>query len=252
MSRQQPFERLHLKILLSVLPLCLISGLLMIEAEASAATLKLPSNLKTIDARAFYGDQSLDVVILPEGIRTIGSKAFADSSISEINLPSSLVSIANDALPSDKLFLNVKSAKGTYAYQWAVSQGHIHTCTMSPVTQTDVPAAGAVYYVELTFKGNYAQYASYQFNINVSWMNVQDVSSLGGSLKKFRITVQENTSPSSRQGTVTFTCGQEKDTYKLVQNAAPQTTFTVSPTRQTDVPAGGGTYSLCAGGLCHR
>ena len=215
-------KRMHQKKWLSAQSLILILILLMITSPASSATIKLPSRLQKIEPLAFYGDQSLDVVVLQEGIKSIGSKAFANSSVSEINLPSSLVSIADDALPTDDLFLTVNAKKGTYAYQWAVNHGFIYTFTISPASQTNVPAAGGTYYVYLTFEGNYAQYASYQFDCSVSWMTIKDVSALGGSKKSFRVTVQENTSTASRQGAVTFTCGQERGTYWLTQKGMPE------------------------------
>ena len=46
--------------------------------------------LKVIQAEAFCGDTSLDKVVLPDGIKRIESRAFADSTLTEINLPDSL------------------------------------------------------------------------------------------------------------------------------------------------------------------
>ena len=68
--------------------LCMLA--LMLLATAGAATLKLPAQLTAIEAMAFCGDKSLDEVTLPEGVLSIGAKAFADSSVKKINLPASL------------------------------------------------------------------------------------------------------------------------------------------------------------------
>ena len=57
--------------------------------------------LEVIEVEAFYGDDSLDEVVLPEGTVSIGSRAFANSSLRRINLPDSLTIIANAS--DDKL-----------------------------------------------------------------------------------------------------------------------------------------------------
>ena len=76
----------------------LLGILLIFSASAgNAATLTLPAGLKEIEAEAFYGDTSLDEVVLPEGLEKIGEKAFANSSIKRIYLPESLSSIGNNA-----------------------------------------------------------------------------------------------------------------------------------------------------------
>ena len=64
---------------------------------AAAGTLTLPTEVKEIQQEAFSGDTSLDEVVLPDGIVTIGSKAFSNSSVKRIYLPGSLKRIAFDA-----------------------------------------------------------------------------------------------------------------------------------------------------------
>lgn len=71
--------------------------LLLLVPSASAQTLTLPDNLTDIEEEAFMGDESIGRVILPDGIRTIRSKAFASSSVYEIYLPENLTYIAPDA-----------------------------------------------------------------------------------------------------------------------------------------------------------
>ena len=65
--------------------------------QALAYTLILPEQLKIIEGGAFEGDQSIDEVLLPEGIEEIYDRAFADSSVTRINLPDSLTWISEDA-----------------------------------------------------------------------------------------------------------------------------------------------------------
>lgn len=63
----------------------------------SGASTKIPSGTTVISASAFQGSGVMDV-ILPEGLLTIGEKAFADcSGLYYVNLPASLTSIAENA-----------------------------------------------------------------------------------------------------------------------------------------------------------
>ncbi len=89
-----------------------------------ADVLRLPSQLEIIDFEAFSGSSSLDEVELPEGLVSIGSRAFADSSLRKINLPGSLNFIANNAFDGpDKVSITAKA--GTFGYDWAVEHGYI-------------------------------------------------------------------------------------------------------------------------------
>ena len=64
---------------------------------ASADTLVVSAEKKSVGADAFRGDKTLGSVVLEEGITSVGSGAFADSSLREITLPSSLTYIAENA-----------------------------------------------------------------------------------------------------------------------------------------------------------
>lgn len=68
-----------------------------ISAAAMAETMLLPMELLEIGEEAFYADTSLDDVILPDGVVSIGSRAFADSSVNIITVPASVTEIAEDA-----------------------------------------------------------------------------------------------------------------------------------------------------------
>ena len=59
---------------------------------------------------------------MPENIRTIGSKAFASSGVTAVNLPDSLTYIADDAF-DDTDIATLTVNEGTYAYNWAVDRG---------------------------------------------------------------------------------------------------------------------------------
>ncbi|MGN1021545.1 MAG: BACON domain-containing protein [Aristaeellaceae bacterium] len=88
------------------------------------AVLAMPASLRVIEAEAFCGSAAIDSVVLPEGIQEIRSRAFADSSLSEINLPASLTFIADDAFDGLET-LKISATPDTYAYQWAVGHGYL-------------------------------------------------------------------------------------------------------------------------------
>ena len=62
-------------LLLTTLTLCLLACC----GIAAAETLTLPSDLTAVEEQAFYADASLEQVVLPEALLSIGGKAFADS-----------------------------------------------------------------------------------------------------------------------------------------------------------------------------
>lgn len=75
--------------------------------------LTLPSTLKTIPERAFYGCTSLASLYLPEGLTTIGNYAFYNtSSLPKVTLPASLTSIGTDAFASSGI-TTLEYAEGT-------------------------------------------------------------------------------------------------------------------------------------------
>ena len=89
-------------------------------AEA-LATITLPNSLKVIEEKAFYGDTSIEKVVVPEGATEIGSEAFADSSLVEIELPDSLESIADNTFDGVE-DLTITAPEDSYAYDWAVKK----------------------------------------------------------------------------------------------------------------------------------
>lgn len=107
-----------------VLALLLVSPDLAVLAEEAAA-IRLPSSLKVIEDEAFYGDTSIEKVIVPEGATEIGERAFANSSLTEINLPDSITSIADTAFDGLDV-LKVTANEGSYAYNWASENDYIY------------------------------------------------------------------------------------------------------------------------------
>lgn len=88
---------------------------------AKADVLKLPAELVEIESEAFQNDTALDVVELPWGVETIGSKAFANSSVTKIYIPGSVRSIAPDAFDGTQAV--ICSAPSGYGSDYAGQQG---------------------------------------------------------------------------------------------------------------------------------
>ena len=128
----------------------LIAMLLILAAcPALADIMKLPEGVISIEEEAFQDDQRLDIVLLPGGLKTIGARAFADSSVAAVNLPDSLEFIADDAFAGASLNVIVAS-KGRYAYSWAVAHGYVENETLFDIRlftrweqAQDVPAKRA-------------------------------------------------------------------------------------------------------------
>ena len=102
-----------------------VSLLFSLSAEVFADTLTLPAALREIGEEAFYGDASLDEVVIPDGTETIGPRAFADSGLKRILIPDSVNGIADDAfagLPED---FTIWAAKYSYACEHALSHGYL-------------------------------------------------------------------------------------------------------------------------------
>lgn len=96
------------------LVLALLSGCC---GGALADVLTLPGSLTEIGESAFEGDASLDEVGIPDGVLSIGARAFANSSVGVVNLPPSLTYIAPDAFDNTPRAV-FYADRGTYAYTW--------------------------------------------------------------------------------------------------------------------------------------
>ncbi len=112
--------------------MCLALGLMM-TAAARADTLALPSGVTEVEAEAFYGDKSLDRVVLPEGTLYICEKAFAYSSVRSIVLPASLKEIASDAFEG-VTSLTAYVTKGSAAESFCKSSGITCGPTVTGIT----------------------------------------------------------------------------------------------------------------------
>lgn len=104
------------------LVLCVLtafSACLFASAASASGVINLPEDLIVIETEAFGNLKNVGKVVLHDDIRRIESRAFADSSFSEITLPKELEFIAPDAFDGcNNLTLYVY--KDTYAHRWAV------------------------------------------------------------------------------------------------------------------------------------
>jgi len=95
----------------------------------------VPANTKEIRSGAFTG-MPMEEFILPEGVESIGSGAFADcDDLLYVNLPGSLTEIAADAFDADSAVTLVVT-NGTYAQEFAESTGLTVAVLNPEVTET--------------------------------------------------------------------------------------------------------------------
>ena len=112
-----------------------ISDTVFAEASVNVHTANaavLPANTTTIGSEAFKSMPTVEF-ILPEGVETIGSGAFAGcDDLLYINLPDSLTKIEADAFDADsKVTLVVTN--GTYAHEFAAASG-LNTAVLNAET----------------------------------------------------------------------------------------------------------------------
>ena len=84
--------------------------------EALADSMRLPDALQQIEEEAFYGDVSLDEVVIPYGATSIGDWAFASGGLRKIYIPETVTRIADNAFDAG---VTVVSSEHSYAYEYA-------------------------------------------------------------------------------------------------------------------------------------
>ncbi len=99
-----------------LLALCLCPGL--VRAEGFV----FPAGLLEIEEEAFYGDEALREAELPEGLMSIGPRAFMNSGLQRVVLPGSLTQIAEDAFSGCE-GLRAAAPAGSYAYDYCRRAG---------------------------------------------------------------------------------------------------------------------------------
>ena len=89
--------------------------------EALAAVMTLPKKVQTIDERAFYGDTSMDEVVMPYGSENIGELAFAYSGLKRITIPNTVSYIADNAFEGIT-GLTIAAPAGSKAQEYAEAE----------------------------------------------------------------------------------------------------------------------------------
>lgn len=82
----------------------------------------LPAELEKIVEEAFYGDDSLDEVVVPYGTTVIGPRAFAYSGVKKITIPNTVSAIAEDAFEGVQDIV-ICSMVSSYAESYADEYG---------------------------------------------------------------------------------------------------------------------------------
>ena len=157
--------------------------LLLTACTAFADTLQLPSGLKTIDDEAFMNDTALDSVIVPEGIISIGERAFFGTSISQLTLPSSLKEIGSDAFYGCT-DLTVTVPSGSWAYEWALKNGYLKNKKDSE-TQVILPGtiqAGEDLTVSIIGASNTVEHSIYLINDHDKTSKNRSIIKTSGSI----------------------------------------------------------------------
>ena len=92
-----------------------------LDAAFETPDFVLPAALTEIDEEAFEGIAA-SVVKVPDKVKTIGSKAFANAvNLRQIQIPASVTSIAGDAFEGTSVA--IFGVENSYAHTWAVSHG---------------------------------------------------------------------------------------------------------------------------------
>ena len=103
--------------------LCVLAALCLMMAPAFAATINIPESLTVIPDEMFEGSTGMTTVVVPDTVTSIGSKAFANTSITSITIHSNVKLIADDAFDgcSDDLVAYVNT--GSYAETYFKAKG---------------------------------------------------------------------------------------------------------------------------------
>jgi len=104
--------------------LLVIVLLFSLSCEAFAQTLVLPASLREIGDEAFYGDESLNEVVIPYGTEYIGERAFACSGLRKITIPETLMLIAPSAFDGLSDEFAICCPRDCYAYNYAMDHAY--------------------------------------------------------------------------------------------------------------------------------
>ena len=125
-----------------LLPVLMLMALLLCSTSVSAQ-FDLPKGTTDIADEAFMNARISYYLTIPDGVRTIGHRAFAGSRAAQVKLPASLTSIALDAFGPNASF---EVLPGSYARQWCIDNDffydemRVSVNTNAIVSYADKPA----------------------------------------------------------------------------------------------------------------
>lgn len=161
--------------------LCLTLAFAAAARAQTPSMLVLPDTMTVIPEQAFDGDKSIRRVVLPDGVREIGPRAFADSGLTEINLPDSIQSIDDTAFEG-VTGLNVSATRGSAMYEWAFARGYIASgLKVSAAADTDVAIDGANVTVSAFVSGALSSDIRFRWQSSLDGASWSDVAEGGDS-----------------------------------------------------------------------
>lgn len=217
---------------------------------ALAGSAYLPPKVTVIDNEAYFGDRSITEAYLPNGIKTIGSKAFANTGLTTVVLPDSLTSIAKDAFDGCPSGLTAHVVTGSYAETWcrsnniryAAAEVYSGICLLErAAAEIIVPEEGGDYYVSLT--DNAECYTS--LSEQVDWLKTAVIED------KLLISVSRNHQEAKRSAVVTIRCGHASSRPITVRQDAALPPPTITLTYNSRQIADGAVLDTFAGGDAH-
>ena len=109
--------------------LLMVIFLLCIHISSFADSVILPNKLGELEEECFYRNKNVTIVVVPNGTRTVGTRAFAFSGLQRIFLPESVKSIDTSAfygLPAD---FTIYVPEDSYSLQFAVDNNYHYVVT---------------------------------------------------------------------------------------------------------------------------
>ena len=211
----------------------LLALVLLVFSAAQAATLTLPPKITVIEEEAFSGDGSLDEVVLPDGLRMIGKRAFAFSSLRRITIRASVSYIAPNAFAGVE-DLTVVAAENSYAVSYCslLGIGYVNPVGSVTLDRTElVLASGETIRLTATVLPEKAETRT------VSWItsdaSVATVSPEG-----------EVTGMGAGTAVITARADGDKDICAECAVTVNGGSLSVSPSKFDTVPPAGGAFSV--------
>lgn len=219
----------------SILVLFLMITFLNTGLALAAGTLYLPLGTEMISTEGFYGDSALDVVVIPEGCKLIGERAFANCNLNRIVLPSSISSIASTAFNGNTR-MKVVAESGSFAYTWAKENGFDLLNDIGPTIAVHHPTIGDIFdagTIEMwngSAEQNWTVTSNCDWTITKSgsWFNVNKTSGSEGT-SNIKLTMADGASAGeTRTGSITFKV--DGNIYKTVniKQVGPDKTLVVT------------------------